>query len=376
MSERPSVILDDVVQRENVPLNRKEQEVMALILRKFVCKQLGDLFQQVKPDIAAKVRSVRSLQELKPLFPLLHRAIRENWITDNSFFDVGWQDFIELSKRSYLQLNPKTRISQIRPGFLVKNMTRSNFYGIMLTMDYCTMGIHADNFSQHYPFALKYFTLSFERNPDDVLQEFRFFNQAMVTEVLLGLMSRIGAATADPGVSIREEFDRLGLKLKTTDNIRSSFEYLKKLFYISMIHNHAIVMVGRKTNVGYVNEKHELLTACDSAVQGCFRRITTDPGWTLDDQTTDLALQIQMRPSRGEAARTALLPNLIRAILESVRSEFPLIHNESPLRSRKIKQGMERELQPDRYYRKVIDFLMEHQALVQQIIRKHREETA
>ncbi|GAB6088746.1 hypothetical protein [Spirochaeta dissipatitropha] len=370
-----SAILGDVVQRENISLNPKEQEVMSLILRKFVCNHLGNIFQEVRPEIAITVKKARSLQELKPLFPLLHRAIRENWITDSSFFDIGWQDFIELSKKTYLQLNPRTRISQIRPGFLVKNITKANFYGMMLTMDYCTMSIHSEGFERIYPFALKYFTLSFERNPDEVLKEFRFFNQNMVTEVFLGLMNRIGSAAKDPALTLLREFNRLELGVKTPDQLKSTFEYIKKLFYVSMIHNYAIIKTGRKTSVGYVNDRHELLSWDDPGVQQGFRQISTEESWTLDKPSTQMAMQVNQSRMQAGESNPSLLPNFIRAVLESVRSEALLTGNSSPLKSRKVKQGMDRELQPKKYYSAVIEFLQENQSMIKQILTKYGDNT-
>jgi hypothetical protein len=377
-SANPSVQgqIIETIPRPCTVFNQAENEVMTAVLRKYFSDQVAGIVKNLRPELLQRIAGFKNFHDYRPFFPLLARTLQPSLVTNETFFSHGWQEYVEMSKKMYLSLKRGTPITNIRPGSGPKNFARSGYYGLLLTMEYCADELKEPDFDKTYNFCLHYFTLAMEKDPDEVMEEARFMALPAVTEIFKTLLSTMLAAKSGPGHEIMQDFSRSVSVMKVLnsaqDKTQELFQRLKKYHTISLIYNYAAMLSGQHTAVGWTNEKSELLSWDHPKVLERFKDIAVEPEWTLDSEITQTALHINMLKSSPGVTDPFPGANFIRAVLECIRAELPLLNATSLIRGRNVKQGMERELTETRYFEPVLKFLSSARDLIQETLRKYK----
>jgi hypothetical protein len=381
MAEAAQTIRETII-RPCAPFNPVETEVMTLILKKFFNEQVAAVIQKLKPDLLPRIQNNKQLFDYRVFFQILNRIINPEWVNNEQFFEHGWQDFVEMAKRTYLSIKKDVRISNIRPGMNVKNFTRAGFYGMILTADYCSDEMKNPGLPDIFNSCIRYFTLSFEKDPDEVLADVKFINQLYVAEVFHAVISSIlrdQLGTSAPfQTEIRSRVNLMNVlkdaeEKSQPDKVQAEkaqavFGFLKKAYYLSLVNNYGAMLKGQKTAIGYSNEKSELLSFDHPQVQTQFRIVTQEPDWKIDPETTEMALHINIFRSQPGNDESYLLSNLVRGVLECVKAELPLLNSTSLIKGKNIRQGMERELTEAKYFPPVIQVLTGNMETIRRIL--------
>lgn len=371
-----SVEIKEVIVRPDSPFNPTETEVMTALLKKFFNEQITAAIQKINPSLAPKVKNNKLLYDYRTFFQILNKIVNPTWIDNDRFFEKGWQDFVEVSRKMYMTIKKDARITNIRPGINVKNFTKSNFYGMLLTTDYCADEVQNPKLGGLFNFCMKYFTLSFEREPDEMLEDVKFFNYPYVIETFKMVLLKILNKQSSFAPVFLDEMNRKVIFIKILNSREEKpvllTTLIKKIYYISLIYNFSIKSTGQKDNIGYKNAKGEPLVFSHPQVISHFKDLTSQPEWTIDKETSQLAVQMNMFLNSIPKAEVSLLANLFRGIIESIKVEVPLLNATSLVRSKNIKQGMEKELTPERYHGPVIKLLMESREAFQNILESNR----
>lgn len=366
--------INEIILRPFAPFNTVETEIMTAVLKKFYIEQITAQIQKLKPDLVTAIRNNKLIYDFRPLFSLLTRISNRDWVSGELFFQHAWQDFVEMAKKMYLSVKKDTKITNIRPGQVVKNFTRAGFYGMLLTIDYCSTELKNPKLSEIFNCCMRYFTLAFEKDPDAVLEDVQFFSQPALQEILAILLGKIIEKASPSAAAIRTEMEGHLLFMiilnSPMDKIPGLITLLHKIYYISLVHHFCAMTKGQKTAVGYSNERNELLTFDHPQVQAQFSALTTENDWKIEADLTNLAMHVNI--FKNQTTDILLIPNFLRAVIESVKAEIPLVNSTSLIVGKNIKQGMERELSEIKYFKPVITFLMENRETVSRILKQYK----
>ncbi|HOK40847.1 MAG TPA: hypothetical protein PLD27_07410 [bacterium] len=371
IKEIPVEIKETIVRRTS-QFNPLEIEIMTNVLKKFFNEQITSIISQIKPELAEKIKNNKKFYDYRTFFQFLNKIVKPEWVDNDQFFQKGWREFADISRNMYLALKKDTKISGIRPGEGVRNFTKANFYGMLLTADYCADEIKNPKIGFNFNSCIKYFTLAFEKEPEEVLEEVKLINRPESVEIFKLIIMKI--LNNESSVS-KIFFDELNNKSIFVDVLNSGsniieeiFIKFKKIYYLSLIYNYCVVLIGKKTLTGYINEKSEPLVFYHPQIINKFKAVVKEQDWSIDPETTELAIKINVFKNTPGEQGEWLIPNLIRAIIESIKVELPLLNTTNLVKGQNVKQGMERELDKNKYFEPVIKILLENKNNIRTIL--------